>query len=229
MSPSTPPSNSPLANNTSDPDHATGTTRTRDAIERARRIKVIVFDVDGVLTDGQILLIPDPKSKTAENPAGSGIEVKGFAAHDGLGMILARLGGLRLGIITKRQSQTVALRARDLKIEFLFQGQNHKLGAARQIAEQAGITLDEMAYAGDDVVDLSVMRVCGLAVATANARPQVKAAAHFVTEHAGGEGAGRDTIDFILEAQGSLGRVIEQYLDEDDSAGANADIGAGNM
>lgn len=208
---------------------AVGTSVTQDASERAKKIKVIVFDVDGVLTDGQILLVPDPKSRTAENPAGSGLEVKGFAAHDGLGMILARLGGLRMGIITKRQSQTVALRARDLKIEFVFQGQNHKLHAAKQIAEQAGITLEQIAYAGDDVVDLSVMRVCGLAIATANARPQVKAAAHFITTHAGGDGAGRDAIDFILAAQGSLDRVIEQYLNEDDPAGNNADIGAGNM
>ena len=200
-----------------------------DAVERARRIKVVVFDVDGVLTDGLILLVPDPKSRTAENPAGDGIEVKGFAAHDGLGMILARLGGLKLGIITKRNSQTVALRARDLRIEYLFQGQNHKLKAAQTIATQAGIGLDAMAYVGDDVVDLSVMRVCGLAIATANARPEVRAAAHGVTKHAGGQGAGRDAIDFVLEAQGSLARVIEQFLKEDDPAAASADIGSGNM
>ena len=201
----------------------------QDARGRAKRIKVIVFDVDGVLTDGQILLVPDPKSRTEQDPVGTGLEVKGFAAHDGLGMILARLGGLKLGIITKRQSQTVALRARDLKIEFLFQGQNHKLKAAQTIAEKAGISLEEMAYVGDDIVDLSVMRVCGLAVATANARPEVKAAAHCVTKHVGGQGAGRDAIDFILTAQGSLTRVIEQFLREDDPAAASADIGSGNM
>ncbi len=206
-----------------------GTAQVADVAERAKRVKVIVFDVDGVLTDGQIFLVPDPQSRTEKDPAGSGLEVKGFSAHDGLGMILARLGGLQLGIITKRRSQTVALRARDLKIEHVYQGQNHKLRAAQQICSDAGIGLDEMAYVGDDVVDLSVMRVCGFAVATANARPQVKAAAHFVTEHAGGAGAGRDAIDYILEEQGSLARVIEQYLSEDDSATANADIGAGNM
>ena len=205
------------------------TKQTADAFERAKQIRVIVFDVDGVLTDGQIILVPDPNSRTAEDPAGTGVEVKGFAAQDGLGMILARLGGLRLGIITKRQSQTVALRARDLKVEFVFQGQNHKLAAANKIAEQAGIGLDQMAYVGDDVVDLSVMRVCGLAIATANARPQVKAAAHVVTIHSGGEGAGRDAIDFVLSAQGSLERVIEQYLDESDPAAASADIGTGGM
>ena len=210
-------------------DHATGSEIAADAIERAKKIRVIVFDVDGVLTDGQIILVPDPKSRTADDPVGSGVEVKGFAAHDGLGIILARLGGLKLGIITKRQSQTVALRARDLKIEYVFQGQNHKLSAAKQIAAQAGITLEQMAYVGDDVVDLSVMRVCGLAIATANARPQVKAAAQMVTKMSGGQGAGRDAIDFILEAQGSLDHAIEQFLNQDDPAAASADIGSGNM
>ena len=196
---------------------------------RAKRTKVIVFDVDGVLTDGQIFLLPDPKSRTEQDPIGTGTEFKGFAAHDGLGMILARLGGLELGIITKRNSQAVALRARDLRIEHIYQGQNHKLEAATRIAADANIGLDQMAYVGDDIVDLSVMRVCGLAIATANARPQVKAVAHFITEQRGGAGAGRDAIDYILEEQGSLERVIEQYLNESDPAAASADIGSGNM
>jgi 3-deoxy-D-manno-octulosonate 8-phosphate phosphatase (KDO 8-P phosphatase) len=189
--------------------------------DRARRIKVLIFDVDGVLTHGEIIAIPQSD--------GSGVEIKGFTAHDGLGISLARLGGLRTGIITKRQSQAVAIRARDLKLEFVYQGQAHKLHAAKEIAEKAGITLEEMAYVGDDIVDLPVMRVCGLAIATANARPQVKAAAHYVTEHAGGFGAGRDAIDYILAAQGSLNRVIEQYLDEDDPTARASDIGTGNM
>ncbi len=209
--------------------HITGTTLVADAAARAKRIKVIVFDVDGVLTDGQIFLVPDPKSRTEQDPVGTGLEVKGFSAHDGLGMILARLGGLKIGIITKRKSQTVALRARDLRVEYVYQGQNHKLDAANKIAAAAGIGLDQMAYVGDDVVDLSVMRVCGLAIATANARPQVKAAAHFITEHPGGAGAGRDAIDYILEEQGSLTRAIEQFLSESDPAAASADIGSGDM
>ncbi len=207
----------------------TGTGMVADVAARAKRIKVIVFDVDGVLTDGQIYLLPEPNTRTESNPAGSGLEMKGFAAHDGLGMVLARLGGLELGIITKRQSQTVALRARDLKIEHIYQGQNHKLHAAEQICKDAGIGMDQMAYVGDDVVDLTVMRVCGLAIATANARPQVKAAAHFITEHAGGAGAGRDAIDYILAEQGSLDRAIEQFLKDDDPAASSADIGSGNM
>ena len=196
---------------------------------RAKKIKVLIFDVDGVLTDGQIIVAPDPSSRTPEDPVGKGIEVKGFAAHDGLGISLARLGGLRVGIITKRQSQTVAIRARDLKLEFVYQGQHHKLHAAEEIARNAGISMDEMAYVGDDIIDLPVMRACGLAIATANARPQCRAEAHYVTEHRGGDGAGRDAIDFILTSQGTLEKVMNDYLDEENPAAASADVGGGNM
>jgi 3-deoxy-D-manno-octulosonate 8-phosphate phosphatase (KDO 8-P phosphatase) len=192
-----------------------------DAEARARNIKVLIFDVDGVLTDGTLTFIPKLD--------GTAAETKGFSAHDGLGIPLARLGGLRTGIITKRQSQTVAIRARDLKLEFVYQGQAHKLGAAREIAAKAGISLDELAFVGDDIVDLPVMRVCGLAIATANARPQVLEMAHWTTPNRGGHGAGRDAIDFILKAQGALERVIEQYLNADDPTARSNDIGTGNM
>ncbi|MBS1801419.1 MAG: HAD hydrolase family protein [Acidobacteria bacterium] len=191
------------------------------AEDRAKKIKVLIFDVDGVLTDGQIFVIPGPDGK--------GIECKGFAAHDGLGISLGRLGGLRIGIITKRNSQTVAIRARDLKLEFVYQGQAHKMEAANEILAKTGYSLDEMAYVGDDIVDLPVMRQCGLAIATANARQQVKDMAHYVTPHGGGQGAGRDAIDFILSAQGSLERVIEQYLDAENPAAGVTDVGVGNM
>ncbi|NYF79289.1 KdsC family phosphatase [Granulicella arctica] len=189
--------------------------------DRARKIKVIIFDVDGVLTDGQIFVIPGPDGK--------GIEAKGFAAHDGLGISLARLGGLRVGIITKRNSQTVAIRANDLKLEFIYQGQHHKLSAMNEIVVKAGIAVDELAYVGDDIVDLPILRVCGLAIATANARAEVKSSCHYTTPNPGGQGAGRDAIDFILKAQGSLERVIEQYLDAENPVAQQADVGTGNM
>jgi 3-deoxy-D-manno-octulosonate 8-phosphate phosphatase (KDO 8-P phosphatase) len=189
--------------------------------DRAKKIKVLIFDVDGVLTDGQIFVIPGPD--------GHGIEAKGFAAHDGLGISLGRLGGLRIGIITKRQSQTVAIRANDLKLEFIYQGQAHKMNAIREILQKTGYSIEQLAYVGDDIIDLPVMRECGLSIATQNARQQVKDSAHYITPNAGGCGAGRDAIDFILSAQGSLERVIEQYLDESNTAAAGADVGTGNM
>jgi 3-deoxy-D-manno-octulosonate 8-phosphate phosphatase (KDO 8-P phosphatase) len=201
-------------------------THTPDSAEdRARRIKVLIFDVDGVLTDGQLYFLP----QTAADGTQTGLEFKGFTAHDGLGITLARLGGLRVGIITKRTSATVAIRARDLKLEFVYQGQAHKLAAAEEIVAKAGCTLAELAYVGDDVVDLPVMRACGLSIATANARPQAKTAAHYVTPNPGGHGAGRDAIDFILAAQGRLDEVIEAFLDAENPAAAAADISTGQM
>jgi 3-deoxy-D-manno-octulosonate 8-phosphate phosphatase (KDO 8-P phosphatase) len=198
-----------------------GYDRPMTAEARAKNIKVLIFDVDGVLTDGQIFVIP--------NSQGHGIETKGFSAHDGLGISLGRLGGLRIGIITKRQSQTVAIRANDLKLEFVYQGQSHKMNAIREILEKTGFTLEQLAYVGDDIVDLPVMRQCGLAIATANARQQVKSVAHFVTSNAGGFGGARDAIDFILSVQGTLEKVIEQYLDESSIVAAASDVGTGNM
>ena len=195
------------------------------AEDRARRIKVLIFDVDGVLTDGQLYFLP----QTGTDGKQFGLEFKGFTAHDGLGITLARLGGLRVGIITKRESATVAIRARDLKLEFVYQGQAHKLAAAEEIAAKAGITMAELAYVGDDVVDLPVMRACGLSIATANARIQAKAAAHNITPNPGGHGAGRDAIDFILTAQGKLDAAIETFLDAENPAAAAADISTGQM
>ena len=198
---------------------------TLSAEERARQIKVLIFDVDGVLTDGQLYFLP----QTGPDGQQQGLEVKGFTAHDGLGITLARLGGLRVGLITKRESATVAIRARDLKLEFVYQGQAHKMDAVNEILTRAGITLDQLAYVGDDVVDLPVMRVCGLSIATANARQQAKAAAHYITPNPGGQGAGRDAIEFILAAQDKLDFAIESFLDADNPAAQAADIGTGKM
>ncbi|HWZ52588.1 MAG TPA: HAD hydrolase family protein [Granulicella sp.] len=189
--------------------------------DRARNIKVLIFDVDGVLTDGQIWVLPESSHADAR-----GLEAKAFSAHDGLGITLARLSGLRVGLITKRQSRAVAIRARDLKLEFVYQGQAHKMTAIDEILATAGITLEQLAYVGDDIVDLGVMRQCGLAIASANARPQIKTIAHYITPNSGGQGAGRDAIDFILTAQGTLEQSIEAFLQADNPAVAAADIGS---
>ena len=199
---------------------------TVSAQDRARKIKVILFDVDGVLTDGGIWVIPMPVvvNGTLTSKA---VEAKGYNAHDGTAFSLAKIGGLKCGIITKRISETVAMRARDLKLEYVYQGQSFKMKAVREIMVESGVALDEIAYVGDDVIDLPVMRVCGLAIAVADAREQVKAEAHYVTPNRGGRGAGRDAVEFILEAQGQLNKCIEAYIDEDNPISPSMDIGKG--
>ena len=197
------------------------------AEDRARRIKIILFDVDGVLTDGTIWVCPMPVALPDGSVTTRLVEPKGFNAHDGAGVTLARLGGMKVGVITKRISETVALRARDLKMEFVYQGQAFKMQAVREIAAQAGVALDEIAYVGDDVIDLPPMREVGLAVAVANARAEVKAEAHYVTPHAGGHGAGRDAIEFILAAKGLLEQCIAASIDESNPLPGSMDIGKG--
>jgi 3-deoxy-D-manno-octulosonate 8-phosphate phosphatase (KDO 8-P phosphatase) len=190
----------------------------------------LLFDVDGVLTDGTIWLFPAPagaqlttqdhaRSKD-ENHGGfaivsqTTIEAKGFHAHDGAGISLARLGGLKTGLITKRISETVALRARDLRLEHVHQGIHDKLTVFEQILAQEGLHAGQAAYVGDDIIDLPIMRNCGLAVAVANAREEVKNEAHYITEHRGGDGALRDAIEYILRAQGTWQRVMREYIRE---------------
>ena len=196
------------------------------ARDRARKFKVIIFDVDGVMTDGGIWLIPVPVTVDGKLETKM-VEAKGYNAHDGTAISLARLGGIKCGIITKRISDTVALRARDLKLEFVYQGQAFKMKPIREIMDKAGVTLEEIAYVGDDVIDLPVMRKCGLAIAVADARERVKAEAHYVTPNRGGHGAARDAVEFILEAQGQLDKCTEAYIDEDNPISPSMDIGKG--
>jgi 3-deoxy-D-manno-octulosonate 8-phosphate phosphatase (KDO 8-P phosphatase) len=124
------------------------------------------------------------------------------------------LGGIKSGLITKRISETVALRARDLKLEHVHQGIQDKLTCFEGILKSENLKASEAAFVGDDVIDLPVMRNCGLAIAVANARREVKAEAHMVTEHAGGDGAARDAIEYILKAQGKWKRVVSEYICE---------------
>ena len=190
-------------------------TRKLSAQARARKIKLLLFDVDGVLTDGKLFFLPDREKSHAgssELSAQGSIEFKGFHAHDGVAISLARLGGLRTGLITKRYSETVALRARDLKLEFVRQGSHDKGAAFQEIVREAGLTPDEAAFVGDDIVDLPAMRMAGLAIAVWNARSDVKEEAHYTTPHAGGGGALRDAVEYILKAQGKWKKVLETYL-----------------
>jgi 3-deoxy-D-manno-octulosonate 8-phosphate phosphatase (KDO 8-P phosphatase) len=174
---------------------------------RARKIKLLLFDVDGVLTDGKLFFLPAP---AGSHP--SQIEFKGFHAHDGASISLARIGGLRTGLITKRTSETVALRARDLKLEFIYQGVDDKGACFNDIVKKAALKTEEAAFVGDDVIDLPAMRAGGLAIAVKNARAEVKKEAHYITPHAGGEGGLRDAVEFILKAQGKWKTAVEKYI-----------------
>ena len=200
-----------------------------DSKSRAKKIKLLLFDVDGVLTDGKLFFFPAPagaqqsirdQSSKHGGQGGFGlysetfVEAKGFHAHDGAGISLARLGGLKTGLITKRISETVALRARDLKLDHVHQGINDKLGVFKQILQQEQISAAEACFVGDDVIDLPVMWNCGFAVAVANARDEVKRDAHYITRRAGGDGALRDVIEFILKSQGKWKKTVEQYIGE---------------
>jgi len=184
---------------------------------RARKIKLLIFDVDGVLTDGKLFFVPEnsPQDATASalnRTSPSQIEVKGFHAHDGVASSLSRIAGLKTGLITRRASETVARRARDLKIEHVHQGIQDKRGCMEKIVKQEGLKLEEAAFVGDDIIDLPAMRAGGLAIAVKNARAEVKKEAHYVTPHAGGDGAMRDAVEFILKAQGKWKKVLEEYI-----------------
>jgi 3-deoxy-D-manno-octulosonate 8-phosphate phosphatase (KDO 8-P phosphatase) len=185
---------------------------------RAKKIKLLIFDVDGVLTDGKLYFLPaqsaSPSKDLSAPPSSTRVEVKGFHAHDGAGITMARLAGIKTGLITKRVSETVAVRARDLRMEHVHQGIHNKWACLEQILKQEGLKASEAAFVGDDVIDLPVMRRCGLAVAVANARPEVKKEAHYVTPHAGGDGAARDAIEFILKGQGKWKKIVEDYTAE---------------
>jgi 3-deoxy-D-manno-octulosonate 8-phosphate phosphatase (KDO 8-P phosphatase) len=187
---------------------------------RAKKIKLLLFDVDGVLTDGKLFFLPnsaDSQQNVMQQKAqstSSMIEFKGFHAHDGASISLARLGGIKTGLITKRVSETVALRARDLKLEYVYQGVQDKRTCFNEIVQKAGLKPEEAAFVGDDVVDLPAMRAGGLAIAVKNARAEVKREAHYVTAHAGGEGALRDAVEFILKAQGKWKGALKDYIGE---------------
>jgi 3-deoxy-D-manno-octulosonate 8-phosphate phosphatase (KDO 8-P phosphatase) len=163
-------------------------------VARAKKIRVLLMDVDGVLTDGRIWLL--------SRRDGTASEIKGFSAYDGAGLKLARAAGLRTGWITGRESTAVTQRARECEVEFVYQHRATKMASLEEILQITGADLDEVAYVGDDLPDVPILQRVGLAAAVANAVPEVKRAAHFVTARSGGEGAVREVIELIVKAQG---------------------------
>jgi 3-deoxy-D-manno-octulosonate 8-phosphate phosphatase (KDO 8-P phosphatase) len=174
-----------------------------EIISRARPIKLLLTDCDGVLTDGGLLYTFDGK-RVLEG-------AKIFHIRDGQGLKLAREAGLKLGIISGRVSPSLTARARELQIDHLHQGIDDKLSVYEQIKTAEGLTDEQIAYIGDDLPDLAVMRRAGLAFAVADAVDEIRECAHFVTSKPGGRGAVRETIELILKAQDKWLESLQRY------------------
>ena len=171
-----------------------------DILEKAKNIRVVIFDVDGVLTDGSLFMGDD------------GQEYKAFNSRDGHGMKMLQRNGVDIAIITGRTSNVVNHRIADLGIKHVYQGQLDKMVAYTHLIEALDLQSEQIAYVGDDVVDLPVMQQVGLAIAVQDAHPLVKKHAHWQTPSGGGRGAARDVCEMIMEAQGTLEAELQSYL-----------------
>lgn len=165
---------------------------------RFSKVKLLLCDVDGVLTDGTVFV-------------GSGTEFKRFSILDGLGMVTLREQGGRIGWISSRPSSATVIRAHQLNIDFIHQAKGSKVAAVNAILAKTGCTWEEVCFVGDDIVDLGPITRAGVGVAVANAVPEVKAAACHVTHKTGGEGAVREVVELILKAQGKWASVIDSH------------------
>ena len=172
----------------------------QQVITKAKKVKLLILDVDGVLTDGKLLF------------DGQGREYKSFHARDGHGIKLLRQTGVEVAVISGRKSNSVALRMKDLGIEYVYQGQEDKVMAFNEIIRSLSIQAEEAAHVGDDLLDLPIMRRVGLSVAVNDANFAVKKYADWCTSLSGGQGAVREVCDFIMQAQGNLEAVINSYL-----------------
>ncbi|MCV6638824.1 3-deoxy-manno-octulosonate-8-phosphatase KdsC [Candidatus Albibeggiatoa sp. nov. NOAA] len=170
-----------------------------DIIAKAASIRLVIFDVDGVLTDGGIFI------------GDNGEEYKSFFSRDGLGMVMLQKTGVKIGIITGRTSQVVLHRMQSLGIEHIFQGQSDKIPAFQQLCKDLDIDPEHVAYVGDDIVDLPVMRQVGLAISVGDAHPLVVKHSHWQTHSNGGRGAAREVCELIMEAQDTLSGQLARY------------------
>jgi len=169
---------------------------------RAARIELLLMDVDGTMTDGSVMLL----SQTD----GTALEIKTFDAHDGQGLTLAHTAGLRTGCITGRESAALTRRAREMEIEFVYMKQRLKLPAYEEILRKAEVANFAVAYIGDDLPDIPLMRRAGLAIAVGNAVPEVKQAAHYTTKALAGHGAIREAVELVLKAKGTWKAMIDK-------------------
>ena len=171
--------------------------------ERASKIKLLLMDVDGVLTNGRLYNVPGAD--------GQMVETKGFDSQDGIGLQWLNWNGIKTGVISGRQSPATAERARQCKMAYVYQGHIEKIPILEEILADAKIDAGDVAYIGDDFTDTVIMHRVGLAIATANARAEVKGEAHYVTKAAGGEGAVREVVELLLKAQGLWGGILGHY------------------
>lgn len=171
-----------------------------EVLERAKKIKLLALDVDGVLTDGRIFFL------------NSGEEIKAFSTLDGQGIKMLRKSGVEVAIITGRESQLVEKRARDLGIRFLIQGREDKLTALNELLEEFPCELEAIAFLGDDYPDLAIMTQVGLSLTVPNAHEELLSRSHWQTRRKGGEGAVRDACDLIMKAQNTYADALSPYL-----------------
>ncbi|MCK5595093.1 HAD hydrolase family protein [bacterium] len=166
---------------------------------RIKKVKMLIIDVDGVLTDGRIVWIDSAE------------EIKFFNVQDGVGIVLAQRVGLKVAIISARKSKVTEIRAKELRIEDVYQSTESKLVAYEKLIDKYKLADEEVAYIGDDLHDLPVFRRVGFAAAVANAQEEAKQVSHYVTEKNGGEGAVREVVNMILKAKGLWDKAVEKY------------------
>jgi 3-deoxy-D-manno-octulosonate 8-phosphate phosphatase (KDO 8-P phosphatase) len=172
-------------------------------LEKASRVRLLLMDVDGVLTDGRLFNVPGPDGKMVES--------KFFDSQDGIALQWLEWHGIHTGVISGRVSPATEERARQVKMRYVYQGHIEKIPILQEIQQASGVPFEEIAYAGDDLTDIVVMRRIGLAIAPANAREEVKRAAHYVTSAAGGRGAIREVAELLLSAQGYWADILKKY------------------
>jgi 3-deoxy-D-manno-octulosonate 8-phosphate phosphatase (KDO 8-P phosphatase) len=171
--------------------------------QKAAKVKLLLMDVDGVLTDGHLFNVPGPDGKM--------VETKGFDSQDGIGLQWMSWHGIKTGVISGRLSPATEERARQCKMAYVYQGHIEKIPILEEILKDAKIDSSEVAYIGDDFTDVVIMHRVGLAIATANARDEVKREAHYVTVAPGGSGAVREVIELILKARGLWDKILKHY------------------
>lgn len=172
-------------------------------LEKAGKIKLLLMDVDGVLTDGRLILLPDRDGKM--------VETKCFDSQDGIALRWCQWHNIKTGVISGRESPATAERARQVSMSYVYQGHIEKIPLFEEIMADAKVSADEVAYVGDDLTDVVIMRRVGLSFATVNARPEVKSSASAVTSLEGGRGAVREVIETLLKGRGAWEAILKKY------------------